>query len=345
MLLDIDGKKTTIAFMSGKTRSELARPGTSELTTSDAELLEDIRGYADKARAENTKTAYKSDLAHFREWCALKSERGVIQSSLPAEPVTVAGYISELANGKADGLGKRKTSTIRRRLASIAAAHGQAGLPDPTKDERVKQVWHGIRNTHGTRVNKKDALVREMARTAAEEEGEGSLVAMRNKTILLFAPESAMRQSELTTMLAEDVKFSKDGMIYTFSKATKGNQEGKLEQIGILRESDSASCPVAALEAWLKLTGITKGYIFPGRKPGDHLSGKTVTRIVKAAAVRAGKNAASFSAHSMRAGYATSEAALGASNRSIRKRTRHKSDAMVEGYVREAELLKKDDKK
>jgi hypothetical protein len=47
--------------------------------------------------------------------------------------------------------------------------------------------------------------------------------------------------------------------------------------------------------------------------------------------------AARFSGHSMRAGYATSAAAKDVPSYRIRKHTRHKSPAVLEGYIRDAE--------
>jgi hypothetical protein len=44
-----------------------------------------------------------------------------------------------------------------------------------------------------------------------------------------------------------------------------------------------------------------------------------------------------FSGHSLRAGYATSAAAKDVPSYRIRKHTRHKSPAVVEGYIRAAE--------
>jgi integrase len=47
-----------------------------------------------------------------------------------------------------------------------------------------------------------------------------------------------------------------------------------------------------------------------------------------------------FSGHSLRAGFATSAAGAGATERDIMKHTRHKSEQMVRRYIRKGSLFK-----
>ncbi len=64
-------------------------------------------------------------------------------TTLPANPLTVACYIVELAT-------VAKPSTIARCLVSIGEYHRAARLPSPTEDPEVEAVWAGIRHEHGT---------------------------------------------------------------------------------------------------------------------------------------------------------------------------------------------------
>jgi len=61
---------------------------------------------------------------------------------------------------------------------------------------------------------------------------------------------------------------------------------------------------------------------------------------VKNRAARVGLDAAAFSGHSLRAGFATSAAARGANLFKIMDQTRHKSVDTLRGYVRSAEAFK-----
>ena len=70
-----------------------------------------------------------------------------------------------------------------------------------------------------------------------------------------------------------------------------------------------------------------------GRINGS-LSGHSIGRIVKAAAARAGINAATVGAHSLRAGFVTSAVEAGKRLDRIAATTGHRSDAMIRVYTR-----------
>jgi hypothetical protein len=66
----------------------------------------------------------------FRTWCA--SQHPALPA-LPAHPVTVALYLTALAE-------VRKPATIRRRMNSISVVHQLAGYASPTRDAAVQAV-------------------------------------------------------------------------------------------------------------------------------------------------------------------------------------------------------------
>lgn len=66
---------------------------------------------------------------------------------------------------------------------------------------------------------------------------------------------------------------------------------------------------------------------------------QSVALIVKEWALLAGLNAAQFSGHSLRAGLATSVAKTGVASWKIRQQTGHKSDAMLNRYIRDSQLF------
>ena len=101
-------------------------------------LIARANDYVEAGRAPNTRKAYRADWAEFTSWA---QHRGL--ETLPAAPTTVALYLTDLAE-------VAKTSTVERRLASIAFAHRAAGQLSPTDDATVKAVWAGIRRVHGT---------------------------------------------------------------------------------------------------------------------------------------------------------------------------------------------------
>jgi hypothetical protein len=98
------------------------------------------------------------------------------------------------------------------------------------------------------------------------------------------------------------------------------------------------------LQAWLSATGIRKGPLLiridRHRRMllGRRLTGEGIAIVVKRAALRAGLDPAGYGGHSLRAGLATSAAIAGASYAEIKKQTGHKSDRVLERYIRDADL-------
>jgi integrase len=64
------------------------------------------------------------------------------------------------------------------------------------------------------------------------------------------------------------------------------------------------------------------------------VSTRGVTRAIQRAAARTEMDAEHLSSHSLRAGFATSAAAAGASERSIAAQTRHRSMQTLRRYIR-----------
>jgi integrase len=116
-------------------------------------------------------------------------------------------------------------------------------------------------------------------------------------------------------------------------------------EIEIGRGSSDATCPVVALETWLKFARIGHGPLFrrvtgQGRDVGrDRLADKHVVRLVKKAALAAGvradlpegERADKFAGHSLRAGLASSAEV---DERYVQKQLGHASPEMTRRYQR-----------
>jgi integrase len=70
------------------------------------------------------------------------------------------------------------------------------------------------------------------------------------------------------------------------------------------------------------------------------MTGEAVALIVQKRARMAGLDPAGFSAHSLRAGLATSAAAAGLEERNIQRQTRHRSTTVLRGYIREGAVFR-----
>ena len=127
----------------------------------------------------------------------------------------------------------------------------------------------------------------------------------------------------------------------------KGKTDQKREgrKIGIPYGKDPLTCPARALCEWIAEAQITSGPLFRavtkfGRVRPTRLSDRVVAEIVKKYCASIGKQVPLFSGHSLRAGFATSAAIAGASERSIQKQTGHASVNILRRYIREAEMFR-----
>ena len=310
-----------------------------------------MRAYLAAAKAPNTRKAYTSDWDEFESWAVY-----VRRLPLPASPETVALYLANLAAAEA------KASTIARRLASIAEAHRTARLPSPTTDPGVVAVWDGIRRVHGSAVENAEPIrVPLLARIIAAlprvpvpgdqdpqdpdpEPPPLTLASKRDKAMLLVGFAAALRRSELAALDHKDVSWVDQGLVVTIRRS-KTDQAGAGRRVGIPYGSRLETCPVRAVDAWCEAADIRDGRLFRPINRGDHLSGPgvsaaAVNRIVQRAVARTGTDPARYSAHSLRAGFATAAAEAGVDERSIMAQTGHKSLTVARGYIREGSLFR-----
>ena len=282
-----------------------------------------VRKYLNAALSENTVLAYRADLKHFFAW----------GGSIPARPERVARYIAYYACTLA-------LSTLSRRLVAIGRAHSDKGFKSPTDSPLVRAMLQGVRRSsdHGVRqvapLEKADLL--KMVRGLTDLRG------VRDSALLLLGFSGAFRRSELVALDVDDVRFSDEGMLVRLRRS-KTDQAGQGRVIAIPRVR-GRHCPTQRLQGWLRTSGISDGAIFRqinryGQVLPKRLSPSSVALIVKLRAEAAGLDPTRLSGHSLRAGFATNAAKQGASLSSIREQTGHKSDVMLQRYIRDSRLF------
>lgn len=275
-------------------------------------LVDAAAGYARASRAENTLRAYESDLATFRAWCA-----GQGMAALPALPATVVLYVTHLAQ-----LG-RSAATISRALVSISQSHKAAGLESPTSDEAVRTVLQGVRKTIGTAQDKKAPMRSEILRESL------SGASLRDRAILLFGFAGGFRRSELAALQVEDLQRVAAGYVITVRRS-KTDQEGRGMRKLIAEGRDAGLCPVLAVEAWL--AGRASGSLFG-------CCDKTIARVLKRAAERAGLDPARYSGHSLRRGLITEAHLAGVNDADTMRHVGIRSEQVFRGYIDDADLV------
>lgn len=293
-----------------------------------AELVHSARTYADAAKADRTRGAYRLAWSGFEAWC---SSHGL--PALPASGPTVALYLTARADAG------RKPATIALDLAAISESHRAAGVESPRKAAEVRAVLQGIRRTKGVAQRQVAPLLAGDVRALVRSLPSG-LLGARDRALLLVGWAGAFRRSELVGLEVGDLRFVDEGL-EVHLRRSKTDQEGAGRVVAIPRGSGDA-CPVRALRAWLDAAGVGEGLVFRevtrhGRV-GASLSDRSVARIVKRACVAAGLEPERYSGHSLRAGLATAAAKAGKGTRAIMKQTGHRSEAMVRKYVRDADL-------
>ena len=298
--------------------------------TLDDELDAEIRQYLTSAFSDNTKRAYRADLAHFEAW----------GGTIPAAPAMIARYIANHAR-------RLSNSTLSRRLVAIGHAHTAQGHANPTDALLVRATLKGIRRTVGTAVKQAAALKYEdLLKMVRKLRG---LRGKRDAALLLFGFASAMRRSELVALNVEDLQFCEQGVIANIRRSkTDQDQRGRRVAVPRLKaaggQRTSQYCPVRNLEDWLKTAKITTGAVFRSISRFDvvlqkQLSGQSVSLIIKQRATDVGIDASRLSGHSLRAGFVTAAVNNGTHSSRIRAQTGHTSDAMLQRYYRDASLF------
>lgn len=280
--------------------------------------------YAAAATADNTRLAYRKDIARFMSW----------GGTIPATAKQVCRYLEAHADS-------HKASTLARWIASISQAHQAQGLDNPCRQLAVRRTLNGIRKVHGAKPRRVQPAVRDELVAMIQHSPRG-LVGLRNRALLLVGFAGALRRSEIAHLRVEDVSFDVRGMILRLGQ-TKTDQTGENDEVAI-PYARGKYCPVKALKEWLSESEIRAGAIF--RPIGRHgtigkqgLSGFSIAQIVKASARAAGLDTRLYSGHSLRAGLATSSAREKKPFHKIKAQTRHKSDVTLLKYVRDAELF------
>jgi site-specific recombinase XerD len=288
------------------------------------ETQDRLKEYIANASAKTTTKAYKADWRHYQQWCEAND-----RVPCPAEPDTVAVYITELAE-------TRKPSTIARRLTTIRKAHKIAKADDPTEYPAVQAVWEGIKRSKGTAPKKAKALLWKDIQLCLESIPDNPAGA-RDRALLLVGFCAALRRSEICALDVDDLERTEDGYILTIRRS-KTDQEGRGRRVGI-PQGLIGSDPVEALDRWLAY--VPGGALFravKGQWIGGRLSGRAVSEIVKRITRRA-KLPGRYSGHSLRRGLATSAARAGVQMDRIRATTGHKSMRILQEYIDDGKLF------
>ena len=313
------------------------------LPTHLEQLVDRARDYADAASSAHTRRAYDSDWKHFCDWCHRQNFE-----ELPPSPQTVGLYITACASGATADRKPNSVSTIERRLSALSWHYTQRGTPLDRDDRHIATVMAGIRNTHAAPPRQKEAVLPEDIIAMLETLDRGTLRGLRDRAMLLLGFAGGLRRSEIVGLdCGRDDTEDGRGWVEILDKGILVTLRGKngWREVEIGRGSSDATCPVVALQTWLKFAKIGHGPLFRrvrdrGKDVGpERLNAQEIARLVKRTALAAGvrsdlpegEREQKFAGHSLRAGLASSAEV---DERYVQKQLGHASAEMTRRYQR-----------
>ena len=212
---------------------------------------------------------YAGDWARFVAWCR---EQG--RASLPASSQTLAAYLIDSAPGLSRG-------ALGRRRSAVSTMHRQAGLPTPVLDSASHKALRTAAKPKSPR-SASPPTVAGLVRMAAKCPRD--LPGLRDRALLLLAAATLRprRRSERATgtvdpgrgtaepagvarlfvlaLDAEHVRFTPAGIELQLRSRT--DQVVPSQTVTLTRGMTAASCPVRAMEEWLRSSETAFGPVF-----------------------------------------------------------------------------------
>ena len=290
----------------------------TDVKSLELETLKNLKS----SKAANTLRAYKADYKDFALFCIKHGFK-----SMPTDPKVVSLYLTHLSQTS-------KFSTLKRRLASISVIHRLSGHYIDTKHPMITENLMGIKRVKGSYQKAKKPILLNDLKSIVNviDKDKNEKRRSKNRALILIGFAGGFRRSELVAILYEDLDFVPEG-VKIFVRRSKTDQSGEGMTKGIPYFSSQEYCPVISLKNWLETSKIKSGKIFD-------ISDKSVALTVKKYTAIAGLDSNKYSGHSLRSGFATSTAELGAEERSIMAMTGHKTTQMVRRYIQDANLFK-----
>ena len=271
------------------------------------------------ALSPNTERAMRSDLAIFTAWC---TERAV--PALPAGAQTLAAFVDAMAKVRAP-------ATVRRYVASIAAANRALGSKETAGSEPVRRALQRMHRRKGRRQTQATGLTWTLRERLLEATGD-AVADARNRALLAVAYDTLLRRGELVALQVPDIVVEADGAATVLVRRAKADPEGRGAQVYLARDS------MALVHQWFERSGVGQGKVFRSLcrgEVGEGLGAGEVSRIFKRMAREAdlpGEVVERISGHSTRVGAAQDMVAEGIAMAAILHAGRWKSTAMVNRY-------------
>ena len=242
----------------------------------------------------NTRRAYAADWKHYSAWC-----RRHQLPALPPQADTIGRYVAALADGSSDNTSGRPASraTIERRLSALVWNCAQRGLVLDRYARPIATALADMRRRPPRLERPKQILQPADIAAMLETLDRATLRGLRDRAILLLGFAGGLRRSDIVGLdCGRDQSTDGSGWIEIDARGLRlmlAAREGWRET-RIARGPVDQTCPVAAIETWLKFARITRGPLFrrvigQGRTADvTRLNDRHIARLVKNTAQAAG---------------------------------------------------------
>ena len=226
-------------------------------------LFHQADALAERAKADNTLRAYRSDWVRFERWCTVRQ-----LSSLPTDPKILKAYLTE-ASGRPSLRRTRRSpwrysaATLERWTSAISWVHERAGQPAPGQHPEVRDVLTGIRRSRATPPRRKSpVLLADLELLLAVFEVQAWPAAtggIRNRCLLLFGWGGALRRSELVALNVSDVRLHREDGLHITLRRSKTDREAAGRIVPIPFGRKPATCAACAWVRWTALLAAFDG--------------------------------------------------------------------------------------
>ncbi|AXA90820.1 site-specific integrase [Massilia sp. YMA4] len=289
--------------------------------------------YLHAATRENTRQSYQAALRHFEvEWGGL----------LPASPDRVARYVAEYGS-------VLSISTLRQRLAALAAWHQEHGFADPTKSPVVRKVLRGVQAVHPAEQRRAAPLqIEQLAqvdshladaidRARATGNRPAMLRHLRDRALLLLGFWRGFRGDELSRLRVEHIRVAPGERMECYLPRTKTDRH--LTGQTFRTPQLTRMCPVNAYLDWVGAADLQDGPVFRrvdrwGNLGDDALNVDSLLPLLRRVLATNGVLAAElYSTHSLRRGFASWATANGWDLKTLMEHVGWKSAQSAMRYI------------
>ena len=297
-------------------------------------LADELR---EAARSSNTRIAYGKAWQRFSEYCRT---RKIEPQEAHSQDVTE--FFVQLGTEPAESTGRALAmGTLKMYRSALNRHYAEIGRDSPAAGTEVSDVLAGLARMRDE-VPRRVKALREYEIKAMLDVCPNGRFGRRDAAMLALGFAAALRRSELCALLIADINILRCDKMVVWIRRSKTDQVGQGQRVAV--PEGRTIRPVSHVREWLEVAGIDEGYLFQtflrgGRPSGRSLSHSEVPRLVKKYVGQIGLDPASYSGHSLRAGFVTSAAAHRARLDKIMEVTRHKNPATVMQYIRDADAF------